>query len=334
MSDDCSYGVAVVDALLARFGLQDRWCFVDAANRYHGLPREQVEAVLASADLLVDMSADFFLGTPSTWLVEAAHAKLRVLVDGEPGFYQMRMEKSLAAGVELPTYDHYYTVGRNVGTQRSAAPTAGRTWRPTFDPVMVSLFPRQPVDPDAPFTTIMSWQVHAPIEFNGKMYGQKDVEFENFMDLPRRTTVDLEVAVAGTDVPTGRLTDHGWGIRDAHAVTRSFDSFRDYITGSRGEFSVCKNVFVATNSGAFSDRTAAYLASGRPVVMQETGFSAHLPCGEGLFAVHDAEEAAAALEEIQGAYERHSRRAREIAAEYLSTTKVLGKFLRELGLQA
>jgi hypothetical protein len=112
----------------------------------------------------------------------------------------------------------------------------------------------------------------------------------------------------------------------------SFDSWRDYIRASRGEFSVCKNVYVATNSGWFSDRSACYLASGRPVVMQDTGFSAHLPCGRGLFAVRNAEEAAAAIAEINGNYQRHSRAARALASEFLDTGIVLRKFLRELGV--
>jgi hypothetical protein len=112
----------------------------------------------------------------------------------------------------------------------------------------------------------------------------------------------------------------------------SVDSFKSYLRASRGEFSVCKNVFVATRSGWFSDRSAAYLASGRPVVVQETGFGAHLPCGEGLFAVETVDEAAAALDEVAGNYARHSRAAREIAQDHLAAAKVLGRFLGELGV--
>src|SRR5205807_10192129 len=121
---------------------------------------------------------------------------------------------------------------------------------------------------------------------------------------------------SGNNLPARRLLECGWRLRDGHAVTASFDSYADYLRTSRGEFSVCKNVFVATNSGWFSDRSAAYLASGRPVVLQETGFSAHLPCGRGLFAVRTVEEAAEAIGEIDSNYEDHSKHAREIAIEY------------------
>lgn len=325
MSDDCSYGVSVVSALLARFGLEHRWCFVDAAGRYHGLSRAWVEAVLGSADVFVDY------GTHGSWLEEAATAGMRVLLDGEPGYTQIKMERSLAAGDELTQYDHYYTVGQNVGTDRSTAPTAERPWRHVFSPVAADRFPREGVEPGAPFTTVMNWQSHDPIEFEGRTYGQKDIEFARFVDLPRCTATPLEIAVAGR-VPTRELLTAGWRVRNAHEVTVSYDSFGDYIRASAGEFGVCKNVFVATNSGWFSDRSAAYLASGRPVVLQDTGFREHLPCGRGLFAVRTADEAAAALDEIGRDYTLHSRAARDIAEAHLDAPRVTRNLLAEIGV--
>ncbi|MFC1719118.1 hypothetical protein ACFL6S_36030, partial [Candidatus Poribacteria bacterium] len=171
MSDDCTYGIRVVDALLSRFGLQGRWCFVDVAEHYHGLSRVQIEAIFKSADLFVDM------GTHGAWLNEAADAGIRVLVDGEPGTTQMKMEERLAAGKALPDYDYYYSVGQNIATGQSTVPTAGKHWRKLFFPIIMSLIPYQYPDPEAPFTTIMSWQAHEPFEFEGRTYGQKDVEF-------------------------------------------------------------------------------------------------------------------------------------------------------------
>jgi|SRR5439155_3266396 len=326
MSDDCSYGTATLNALLARFGMQDRWCFVDAQENYYGLSRACIEAVFKSADLFVDM------GTHGAWLPEATETGLRVLIDGEPGFTQIKMEKRLAAGEELPYYDFYYTVGRNIGTSISTAPTAGRGWRGLFHPVVTDLFRCEPVTKNVAFTTVMNWQSHQPVDFNGTIYGQKDVEFNKFIELPRRVVAPLEVAVSGKNVPTDQLQNSGWRVRDAHKVTLSFDSFCNYIRTSSGEFSVCKHVFVAMNSGWFSDRSAAYLASGRPVVLQDTGFSDHLPCGRGLFAVQTVDEAVAAIKVITRQYKQHAQWAREIAMEYLDATKVLRRFLGELGL--
>jgi hypothetical protein len=272
------------------------------------------------------------MGTHGAWLGEAVAAGRRVLIDGEPGSTQMKMQNRLDAGESLPKYDAYFSTGRNVGTGHSTAPTAGKAWRPLFHPVVPDVFPPVPPRPGALYTTVMNWQSYAPLTYRGVTYGHKDVEFARFMDLPSLTAAPLEVAVSGKETPSDRLRAAGWRVRDAHEVTLSFDSFRSYLLSSRGEFAVCKSGYVRHNTGWFSDRGAAYLASGRPVVMQETGFSAHLPCGEGLFAVRTAEEAAGAIAEIERDYPRHSRRAREVAVEYLDARRVLPAFLGELGV--
>jgi hypothetical protein len=325
-SDDCSYGVTVVSNLLSRFDLQDKWCFVDARGNYYGLTRQRVRDIFKSADLFIDR------GSFGTWLGEAADTKIRVLFDGEPGFNQMKMEKKLSLGREIQKYDYYATVGRNIGTLRSSAPTAAKCWLHMFHPVVVDLFPYSRPDPMAPFTTVMNWQSHAPIQFGDVTYGQKDVEFDKFLPLPRYTSQKLEVAVSGGKLAEDRLLCHGWHVRAAQDVTLSFDSYVQYIRESKGEFSVCKNVFVATHSGWFSDRSAVYLANSRPVVLQDTGFSEHLPSGRGLFAVHTVREATAAIQEINCRYEDHANWAHEIAVEYLNAKKVLRKLLDEIGL--
>ena len=240
MTDDGAYGTTVLGALLARFGLQDHWCFADVAGRYHGLSRDGVEEVFKSADLFVDM------GTHGTWLDEAEQTGLRVLVDGDPGYTQIR---ALVEEEELGDYDYYYSVGRNIAAGDSTVPTLGKRWRQTFHPVVLDLFAPQRIDATASFTTMMFWQSYRSLRYNGATYGQKDVEFEKFIELPRLTTADLELTLAGHGVPGERLEAAGWRLRNPLVVTKSFDSFRDYVTASRGEFSVCKNVYVATNSG-------------------------------------------------------------------------------------
>jgi hypothetical protein len=325
MTNDCSHGIKVVKALLERFGLAGRWCFVDFAGTYHGLDRAMIEGIFNSADLFFDM------GTHGAWLKEAENTRFRVLGDGEPGFTQMKWDKRLEANESLPEYDYYYTTGANIGKAASSSPTVGKLWRHVWHPVVPEMFPSTPVSSDAAFTTVMNWQSHPPLEYKGRCYGQKDLEFAKFMDLPAKVTSTLEVAVSGS-VPRAALEQAGWRTRHAHDVTNSYDTFVSYIQASRGEFSVCKNVFVATNSGWFSDRSAVYLASGRPVVLEDTGFSAHLPCGTGLFAVRTVDEAAAAIAEVQGNFQHHSQRAIEIAHEYLAASRVLPSFLREVGI--
>ncbi len=324
MSDDCSRGIAAAALLLSRFGLGDRWCFVDVSGTYHGIDRVGIERIFSDADVFIDM------GTHGAWLDESQSSGLRVLIDGEPGFNQIRME----AGELDPDggYDAYVTNGRNVGTSSSPAPTAGREWLHSYHPVVIDMFEARPPTSDPMFTTVMNWASHGRIEYEGRMYYQKDVEFEKFLDLPRKVGRRMEVAVSGSDVPRDKLRGAGWSVRDGRRTTITFDSFVDYLRRSTGEFSVAKHVFVALQTGWFSDRSAAYLALGRPVVMQETGFSAHLPTGEGLFAVGSLDEAASAIDTICTRPRRHSEAARSIAVEYLDARKVLSSLLLELGV--
>jgi hypothetical protein len=326
MTDDASHGARVVGDLLARHGYGERWHLQDLAGRSFGASRGQIESAFASADLFVDMGGDH------SWLDDASRCGLRILIDCEPGFTQMKMASRLEAGETLPDYDAWFTPGRNVGTERSSVPTAGKAWRAIVDPVVPGLFPVEPARRDAPFTTVMSWQSMRPRVWQGRSYGNKDVEFERFEQLPRMTRVPLEVAVSGRDVPWQRLARNGWRTRDANRISTSFESYAAYVRSARGEFTVAKHCFVATNCGWFGDRAAVFLASGRPVVMQDTGWSEHLPCGEGLFAVRSAEQAAAALEEIERDFPRHARRAREIAEEHLDAERALRGLLEGLGI--
>ena len=326
VSDDCSHGIAVTRDLLRRFDLGEKWCFVDAAGHYHGMPQRTVRDVFAAADVYIDY------GAHGLWRDEAAAAATRVYLDGEPGFRQMKMAISGADAGDMNNFDHYFTVGRNVGTERSTIPTAGRLWKHAWSPVVVELFAAIPAPPpNGPFTTIMNWQSHGRLAYQGTTYGQKDNEFPKFIELPGLVDAAMEVAVSGS-VPRAELARFGWRVSRAQAATSSYDAFVDYIARSAGEFSVCKNVFVATNSGWFSDRSAAYLAAGRPVVMQETGFSSHLPCGAGLFAVNTLDEAVDAINAIRGDSARHSAAARDIAKAHLDASVVLRPLLRELGV--
>jgi hypothetical protein len=325
MTDECTYGARIVDELLKEHGLRDRWCYVDAGGTHHGMSEQRVGELFATADLFIDM------GTHGSWLEEAQKTPCKILLDGEPAYSQMKMEQRRRSGQQLAEYDYYFSTGQNVGTAACTAPSAGVTWHHVFHPVVSSLYDSTLAATDAPFTTIMNWQSYEPVEFDGEVYGHKDVEFKKFLDLPRRTSVPLEIAVSGKAVPTEDLQNRGWSLRDAHQTTISYRSFVDYVAASRGEFGVCKSGFVRTRTGWFSDRSAVYLACRKPVILQDTGFSKHLPCGEGLFAVNGIDEAVEAIRAIQAEYSRHACAARQVAREHLDAERVLGDFLHEIG---
>ena len=327
LSDDCTTGIGLVQELFEAHGLSDRWAFIDHSGKCFGLKQQALKEVFRTADIFFDMGS-FGSGF---WAEEAADVPVRVLYEGEPGYTQIQMEKRMRSGEQVHEYDHYYTVGSQIGTPASSAPDGGQQWRHLWAVVATELFTVAPPPRNAPFTTVMTWQSHKPLEFEGKTYfGQKDIEFEHFIGLPQHVDVPMELRVSGSEVPLQRLIDNGWHIHNPDLITQSLKDYYAYICSSVGEFSVSKSVFVKTESGWLGDRSGNYLASGRPVVIQDTGFSNHLPCGEGLFAVNNEAEAADAIEQVMADYARHSRAARHIAEDYLDARRCLNRFLSEI----
>ena len=180
------------------------------------------------------------------------------------------------------------------------------------------------------FTTVGAWRDYGYLEWNGGMLGPKVDEFTRFIELPRLAGEELELALSidAEDPDLPRLVEKGWRV-EAPALVATPEQYRDYIRGSLGEFSCAKGGYVGTRSGWFSDRSACYLAAGRPVILQATGFEDVLPVGEGLIAVESVDEAAEAVREVRANYERHSGAAREIAREHFDSNRLLARMLAE-----
>jgi len=332
MTDDPGYGITTLERELRPFGLDRHWCYVDAQGRSRGRSPVELRAACQRAALLFGHSR-------VTWLPEFADCRTRVFIDTDPAITQFELASAPRAsqsGYVSPADFHFhFTLGECIGRADCPVPTGGLLWRPTRWPLALELMPVAPAaPPEAPFTTVMSWRTRGAMPCGGVAYGDKDWEFPKFLDLPRRAGAAFEIALAGGTEARGQLTAAGWRTRDALAVTGSVAGYRQFIAQSRGEFSVAKNIYVATRSGWFSDRSASYLAAGKPVILQETGFSKFLPVGHGLFAVTDLAEAAAAVATINADYPRHCRAARRIAEEYFAAGKVLGALLRECGVAA
>jgi hypothetical protein len=243
----------------------------------------------------------------------------------------------------LSAHTHHFTYGENLGRPDCAVPVERFEYRPTRQPIILDWWaangdgdagaPR-PSAGDA-FTTVASWQqTQKDTEWDGETYyWSKHREFEKFIDLPRHTPQPLELALARADAGTiRRLREHGWAVVDAVSLTREIERYRDYVLASAGEFTAAKHQYVRPRSGWFSDRSASYLAAGRPVVTQDTGFGNVLPTGRGLFAFRTMEEIVAALEAIRSEYAAHARAAREIAGEYFAAERVLSDLLEQAGL--
>ncbi len=328
MTDDPTYGLSQMRPLYERFGLK-RWCYIDATGQYHGLTRDQLLQLCRQSTLLLSVAS-------VTWTEEFYECPKRVFVDIDPGFCQFGMPptptKSCSGFASPWDFQFHFTIGERIGKPDCPIPLHGLRWRITRCPVVLDVVvPR--FTPDAKlFTTVMSWKPRKTIVYHGEEYGQKDVEFLKLIDLPRRLGLIFEIALAGPGAPRHQIAAAGWSVVDPLRVTATPWSYLDYIGQSRGEFSVAVNLEVKCGSGWFSDRTAAYLASGKPAIVQDTGFNESLPCGEGLFAFKNADEVVDAVEKIGKDYKRHCGAARRIAEEYFDSEKVLRAMLQACDL--
>lgn len=328
MVDDPGSGIGLLAPHLDRIGLRHRWCFVDVHDRHHGMDERSVVDAFRRADAFLDM------GTHGGFDDLAAACSTRVLLDGEPGFTQVRMERARRSGAApAAAYDHYVTTGANIGTAGCPVPDAGVDWVHCWHPVVTVRHEVGPAPAGAPFTTVMNWRSHAEVSFDGRTYGQKDRSFEHFADLPGLVDVPVGAAVAGIEPDVAaRLCRLGWQLTDGHVASATVDDFEAHVGASAGEIAICKHAFVEHGTGWFSDRSALFLAKGRPVVVQDTGLVGHLPLGEGLFAVDDAAGAADAIAAITTEPARHSAAARRIAEEHFDVGVVLPRLLRDIGI--
>lgn len=310
-----------------RFGLVGRCALLDeSGRRIEGPSPEDLEEVAAEAALLVNISGHL----SSKPLLDRFRRK--AYVDLDPGFTQF-WHAAAANGARLSGHDHYFTVGLNVGQPSCHVPTDGIDWRPLPPPVVLAEWPVCEGDPGT-LTTIASWRgSFGPIQHAGRTYGLKVHEFRKFLDLPRQVPQRVEVALdihPADDTDLENLLERGWSIVDPREAVPDPDTYRRYIQASGAEFSVAQGIYVETNSGWFSDRTVQYLASGKPALVQDTGFSRLLPSGEGVVGFGTFDEAVAGARSIASDYERHSRAARRIAEECFDSEKVLGRFLEEV----
>jgi hypothetical protein len=281
-----------------------------------GASREEVGEILASTDLLINVGG-------VCWLPEFERCPHRALVDMDPLFTQV----GLFGGGVLDRHDTHWTYGANVGRPGCAVPLADVAWRPVLPPVVPGFWETNAPPTSPAFTTIATWDAYGSVTYDGRRYGQKDLEFARMVDLPHGAAVPIEIALKGGDASVhAMLREAGWRTRDAHTLSH-FDDYRAFLTGSSGEVSVAKHAYVATRSGWFSDRSVCYLAASRPVVLQDTGFSQVLPGGEGVLWFDDVHGARAALERVASDPGRHRRAAREIARAVFDYREVLPGFV-------
>jgi hypothetical protein len=319
---DPTYGLRFAADALPRLGLGDRWAYYDAhANEWKGARARDALALCKSTDLILSYSGMW--GNPlREWLRTVPR---RAAIDGDPGFTQVRNLTNPSFRRRYDAYTAFFSVGANIGKPGCTIPLDRLPWEVTRPPISLAAWPYVPGPRNGRYTTVMQWETFpGPTQYGSLTLANKSESFRLFAELPQQLGPIFEIAVRSRwTSPHAMLHQAGWGIADIDGISRDPWTYQAFIQGSKAEFSIAKAGYVETRSGWFSERSAAYLATGRPVLHQDTGFSDWLPCGKGVFAFRSPEDVIDAVSRIDADYDTHCRAARELAAEYFSVERVL-----------
>jgi len=333
--DDDSAGLAAefIAKMLEPFGFGQRWAYhaLHDDGRCYGMSEAELAGLYRSAQLIVNLHG----GTDPR--PEHVATDRLVYLETDPVDVQVQLAQGRRETVDyLRPHCAYFTFAGNYGNQDCGLPFSDEfRFVPTRQPVVLDFWKGRGDTSGDRYTTVGNWrQLWREIQFRGETYGwSKEQEFQKYLDVPARTGRPFELALSAyTNDDRANLERHGWRVRDALSFSRDIDAYRDFIVSSRGEFTVAKDQNIRLRTGWFSDRSATYLAAGRPVLTQDTGFGNQLPVGEGLFAFSTLDDIATAVDAIESDYERHARAAAEIARTYFDSGRVLGSLLAQVGL--
>jgi hypothetical protein len=318
--------VRYADHVMSSVGLDDRWALLGPDGSTAGMDRGRLTAAVHRADLLLNVSGlladeEILAGVP-----------VRVYLDLDPGFVQLWH----ASGIDMrfDGHTHFVTLADTIGEPSCPIPSCDRTWLATLPPVVLDEWPMAGPVVHRAFTTVGHWRGYGSIDYGGIRYGQKAHSLRPMIDVPDRSAARFVLALGihpDEEPDLAALAAHGWTLLDPFEVAATPADYRSFVQGSLAEFGLTKHGYVISGAGWFSDRSACYLASGRPVVAQHTGFDRRLPTGEGMFACRSGDEVVSAVEDVLADYERHRTCARAIAEEHLDSDRVLGALLSRVG---
>lgn len=320
-----AYGLSFAAKVLGRLGFAEHWAFHDAhTSTWHGPLAAKVHSITGSADVVLNLACANPL---RPWL---QNIPKRVYLDEDPAFTQIRLLSDEKARQRALAHNVFATFGENIPRGTARLPGSELPWVATRQPVFLPAVPVATPCPAGKFTTVMQWQSYRTLAFDGVRYGVKAESFEPLQDLPAATGPVFEIALGGANVPRGELRRKGWNL--VNPLPLSFDpwTYEAFIRESKAEFGLAKEGYVVANTGWFSERSACYLAMGRPVLAQETGFSEWLKSSGGVVPFSNVDEATAGVRTIEANYTQHCQAARNVAEEYFDSRKVLPEFLESI----
>lgn len=335
VSEDFTYAAEVLSRLAKQFGFEGRWGYCARYLPTHpcaGMTKQEIVQLYRDADVILNVCG-------SQEFNEDLLQSDRILyVESDPGVEQIKIDKDVKGTEQyLGKHRALFSFGENIGQKGFPVPLHGKKWYPTRQPIVTDFWKTDSAPPSAAlFTTIANWNTSGKkdIDWRGDTYlWSKSLEFLKFSDAPRCSSERFELATDIKDLATRELfMRNSWTLSSPHDLSVDWESYRRYIQNSKGEFTVAKDQYVRLKTGWFSDRSASYLAAGRPVITQETGFTKYYGGKEGLFAFRSMDEIVDAVGEINGDYQKHSRAAFEIAKEYFEAEKVLAQLLDCAGI--
>ena len=320
ITTDLAYPTRYVRDCLEPLGFGDRWIYRAGAESL-GMPLARFRSICADADLLIVLGSFLDL-----WRDEYDLPERRAFVDLDPGFTQARLARGeVSVTGTVSRCERLFTVGQRLGRADCWIDLCGYRWLKTLPPISLEHWPWAEHGRATHLTSILQWRSYAAVDHGQRKLGNKDLEFPRFADLPTRTDQPFLLALtADTEEPLSRF---GWETVVGWKETLTPKDYQRFIQDSRAEFSVAKHGYVSSRSGWFSDRSVCYLASGRPVLVQDTGLSDCLPVGSGILTFEDTASALRAIDELNRDYESHRSAARAIAEEHFDATAVLDSLL-------
>jgi hypothetical protein len=333
-TSDASYSAQYIKDFWEQYApeLKERWHYLHLHSTSYGMSQTEFDEVARTADVFLNISGACIIPD------RLSSQCVKIFLDTDPGYNQLMLTERFAwsENVErwcdsVAAHDRHFTYAENIHNANCLIPKVDFAWQTTRMPVVMDLWERVahvPPPQMGAWTTVMTWNAFkGKLIYKGVEYNSKGSEFEKLLTLPQCTSVPLIVAVGGVKAPLMQIASAGWKVVDAPSATLTPEKYQKFIANSRGELSPAKHVYVAMVSGWFSCRSACYLAAARPVVVQDTGFSAILPVGEGILTFTTQEEALAAIHEVEANYTWHTKAARNIAHEYFDSNLVLSQLL-------